>query len=328
VPAVAGVRGADPGRLPSIDTLRAIAVAGVVAFHAAAHHAPRTYVLHRLFRIYPAYWTALLAVTALRHNWPTTGEDWPFFALDLAALSHLNAHALLRFDVLGISWTLTVELVWYALAPLLVRAAGRREPAWGTLLVPFAALSCLWVWAAEQGWLDWFVSGFASAGLLPLPAAARFVFVTNQFPAHLALFVLGAALRTHEASLARVPALLLVACVVPLAGWPHTVDHWLGIRPSLVSGFGMAALMLLALRGSLPAFAAVGWIGRVSYPIFLVHVPIMQWIHGPLGLEGIASFAAALAGIVAASWALHRLVEEPGIRLGRRLGGARVSPRP
>src|SRR5688572_20278494 len=114
VPAVLGVRGAEPGRLPSIDTLRALAVARVVAFHAAAHlgvrvpllhasggllgvqlfflvsgylisasarhHTLRTYLLHRFFRIYPAYWTALLAVTALRHNWPTTADDWPFFA--------------------------------------------------------------------------------------------------------------------------------------------------------------------------------------------------------------------------------------------------------
>jgi peptidoglycan/LPS O-acetylase OafA/YrhL len=45
----------------------------------------------------------------------------------------------------------------------------------------------------------------------------------------------------------------------------------------------------------------------------------MQWVHGPLGLEGIASLVVALAGVVAAAWTLHRLVEEPGIRLGGRL---------
>ena len=121
---------------------------------------------------------------------------------------------------------------------------------------------------------------------------------------------------------------IAVAGVVVLAGWPHVVDQWLGIRPSLVSGFGMAALMLLALRGTLPAFAPVGWLGRVSYPVFLVHVPIMQWIHGPLGIRGISGLVTALAWIIAAAWALHVAVEEPGIRLGRRLGRTRVSPRP
>jgi len=343
----------DSGRLASIDTLRALAIAAVVLFHADAHlevsvpvlsasggllgvqlfflvsgylvsesarrHSLRTYAIRRLLRIYPGYLAALLGVTALRNHWPDRSGDWAYFFLNLAGLSHLNAYALLRFDVLGISWTLTVELVWYALAPLLVWAASRREPAWGLLLVPFAALSTLWVWAATWGSLDdWFASGFARLGL-PILAPGRFAFITNQFPAHLTLFILGAAIRRHEALLTRWPAALLVAATVLCAGSPDTVDRWLGLHPSLVPGLGMAALMLLGLRGALPRFEAVGWIGRTSYTMFLVHVPIMQWIHGPLGLGGVASLLVALVLIAGVAWELRELVEEPGIRLGRRL---------
>jgi peptidoglycan/LPS O-acetylase OafA/YrhL len=79
----------------------------------------------------------------------------------------------------------------------------------------------------------------------------------------------------------------------------------------LVSGYLVSAS---ARRHSLRTYAI-----RRVLRIYPVHVPVMQWVHGPLGLDGPASLLVALVLAVAVAWALPLLVEEPGIRLGRRL---------
>jgi len=38
----------------------------------------------------------------------------------------------------------------------------------------------------------------------------------------------------------------------------------------------------------------------------------MQWIHGPLGVDGGASLLLALVLVGGVAWTLHQLVEEPG----------------
>ena len=63
------------------------------------------------------------------------------------------------------------------------------------------------------------------------------------------------------------------------------------------------------------------WLGRVSYSLYLVHLPIFLALY-PV-LAGRVPFPAAALLLIVASLAaaavMHRLVEAPATRLGRRL---------
>jgi peptidoglycan/LPS O-acetylase OafA/YrhL len=77
------------------------------------------------------------------------------------------------------------------------------------------------------------------------------------------------------------------------------------------------------------------WLGRVSFSIYLLHMPVLAVLERllpphelplpPLG-GALLRDAVALAVVLAASALAYRLVEEPGRRLPSRLG--LLAPRP
>ncbi|MCO6419516.1 acyltransferase family protein, partial [Siccirubricoccus sp. KC 17139] len=73
-----------------------------------------------------------------------------------------------------------------------------------------------------------------------------------------------------------------------------------------------------ALRRPLPL-----WLGRISYSLYLVHMPLLlalvHLLHGRVAPGVVAGLA--IAGSLPAAAAMHRWVEQPSHRLARRLQG-------
>ena len=90
---------------------------------------------------------------------------------------------------------------------------------------------------------------------------------------------------------------------------------------------GLGALLLVALSLSDRRAAAVLagrlplWLGRISYSLYLVHLPILlatvHLLRGRLPL--LVELALAVTVSLAAAEILHRAVERPSMWLGRRL---------
>ena len=87
--------------------------------------------------------------------------------------------------------------------------------------------------------------------------------------------------------------------------------------------------------GSWPVPRVLGplvWLGEISYPIYLVHYPLVALINAylPVGTEPITRaiilLAISLPPVILASWLLHRTVEKPFIELGKRLTHKQSKP--
>jgi peptidoglycan/LPS O-acetylase OafA/YrhL len=308
-------------------------ISGYLIIQSASRYTLAAYVVRRLLRIFPAYWVAVLGLSLLQGKLDSQalGSGLGDFLWNLMAQSHWVPSALLHYDVLTVSWTLTVELAWYAVAPLLVWLAPRHRSVafWLCAMGAALAVSSAWVWAAHGGRLDsLYAAAIARAGVSPVNDFMRFAFIVNAFPAQLVFFVIGCLLWRFETALAGLPSWLLCVAVAVFAGWPTQWNALVSLNPSFLSGVGLAGLFLLALRQPRLRFGFPHWLGRVSYSVYLLHVPIIIAVFQTWKITGWPGLCVAMALLGVMSTALHHAVERPCIVLGKRLVSRLGSCRP
>jgi peptidoglycan/LPS O-acetylase OafA/YrhL len=101
-----------------------------------------------------------------------------------------------------------------------------------------------------------------------------------------------------------------------------------GLRPlefGLVGSLLILGMVTLERQGWRPQWRTALLLGDISYPLFLVHVPVAAVIAsllvaiglgGPLGVS--IAWIAALCGSLAVAVVLHRTIEKPLVKASRR----------
>jgi peptidoglycan/LPS O-acetylase OafA/YrhL len=256
----------------------------------------------RAARILPMLWLVLLLwgpARMLLSSMTTRGStDLPTLLLDMALLPHPGPL------VLGVTWTLQRELVFYLLFSITILS--RRTG---------FALLCLWQLAIVVSTvlhLEWGVYGSAlldvdNAGFgLGLLVAAFIDRITIPRPARIAL--LGAALYV---------ALLLAEWWIggPMEADIRPLGRWLS--PLLYSG--AATILLIGLvrhdmQRPRPQHRFVGYLGGCSYVLYLVHGPVGSIAIRalkPLKAHPDIQFWVLSAASVAVALVVHIWLERP-----------------
>ncbi|MBL1095512.1 acyltransferase family protein [Streptomyces coffeae] len=260
----------------------------------------RAFFASRVSRLFPAYWAAIILVTAV-------------FALPWVAYEAVSpSDALVNLTmlqqplgvdrVLGVCWTLWAELRFYALFALFVvlPGANRRR------VVLFCA-----VWTLG--------AAVAEAANLPLLDVVLMPEYASYFIGGIGLYLLHR--YGHDAVAWGIVAIsFLIGQHYAIAGlWhPAHVDAF-SYRSSTgiiaVVAFGYVAVALIAL-GKLH-WANWRWLtvaGALTYPFYLVHEHL-GWVvvgvlHRKLGLPSYATLLLTVALMLALAWLLYRFVEQ------------------
>ena len=289
------------------------------------------YAKRRFLRIYPAYWVVFTVLVIL----PGVGavpDHGPFAGYALLHTLPIDTGGGCAGDCgLIQTWSLVVEVTFYAALPLYVLVAnrlarGRAASTWmRNELIALVALATIatvakfaivdggspWMNGSVLGYVYWFALGMGLA-VLSVGLEAR-----RRQPALVSLVV--------ERPL--LPWAAAAASYLALSLWLPVILETAAQRLILTVAFGaIAALVLLPAvfgdgAGGLPrrvlANPVVAWVGLVSYGIFLWHL----FFARELGEAG-GGFFEVLAGTALASTACaaasYYLVERPTLRLKYR----------
>ncbi len=269
------------------------------------------FVVRRQVRLDPTYWCVLIptfVLTYLGRHLAHSENGVPGVGTLAANLFYLQ-NVLGTPQVLGVAWTLCLEVQFYLAFLVLICLSAPLAKLTGTTLIAATAWPVLLLavasFAINHSVLDpvfvgcWF---YFAAGVLCY-ATLRGSFPTACFVAFCLLFA-----------------------------W-HAYRRW----PDATATFGVAATVLFFAIGRAGRLATWGggpvlqYLGAVSYSVYLVHLPVITWTYrlAHARFPGNGAAVLTLLGTAAASLALghllHACVERPTQRWASSLHRRRVT---
>jgi peptidoglycan/LPS O-acetylase OafA/YrhL len=283
----------------------------------------RWFLARRCLRIFPIYYLLLLILLPLR---PASEIGWC-----AVYLSNFKSVFGSLEGPLGHTWSLCIEEHFYLLWPLAVAFLPVR---WAPRLLVFAVAPI----AIGGAWL---VSEHVAAD-------RAMVVVQHGSPFRFLTLGAGAMIAFHEPALARAPrrALLLglglVGAAVVLHPWfvflrpmLHEQAPWVDLRygpllwllqsGSLCTGLVLLTILLGQRFPTNPLTARpLRAVGRISYALYLYHLPLYAWLlwPQPAGSRVLVAVAAAFAAATVSWFAIERPLQGVSARFRARAPAA------
>ncbi|MCK5942509.1 MAG: acyltransferase [Planctomycetes bacterium] len=283
-------------------------------------HPVRWFLLRRLLRIFPIYYL-LLAVMAF---W-RPGEEILWCALYLGNFADVFAPTP-GAKPLGHTWSLCVEEHFYLLWPLVVAwgapALGPRVLKWG--MIPVAVVGAVVVgYCVPFQQAEWAVERLSPFRFLTLACGALVAYAepslrsppTRMRNRGLAVTALGVLLHPHFWFL------LLPVFVLEVTWWPMELAPAFKRVHSAVLCTGLlmwcvTPRTLWLSPDRVLSIAPLRWIGRISYGLYLYHLPVYHWLLHPGPTPARAALAVGVTFAVATT--SYLLVERPILNYASR----------
>ncbi|MFT3779176.1 MAG: acyltransferase [Ottowia sp.] len=295
-------------RFGGVGVLVFFLVSGYIITHVLQRERTAEFLLKRAFRIYPLYLAAVLGEGA----WLAAEGRAPELPTLLRQMTLLGDWMGTPYALgsMGVEWTLRIELAFYVLMAAL-KASGLVDWHGGAALPWLYALLAAALWAA---------------GPWPTHTGWALGYLSLYFPC----LLLGSAIQLGERGAVRWGVVLGLGALVLLLQYAGLKRWQPGLATVHLAPLAVGLFLLLwACRRRLPAPAWVLGLSELTYAVYLFHNWVFDIVRDAAQGWGWAVGAArllALVALLALCAALVRGIEQPAIRLGRRLA-RRFGPR-
>jgi len=274
-------------------------------------NASREFLSRRIKRLFPAYWASLAVFVALRARRLFDSVH----GLGTLFLHVIGQQFLLprtAYQINSVYWTLTPQIHFYLLFPLLMLAVRRLRARSMLIFVLVVSVGFRVLlhstnqWPADTiiGRLDQFALGMAAA--LAIGRSNRLLTI----------------LRSKTVSYLAVGGLLALIFAYGstwMAPSPQQVMAETFGHPLFAALLALRLLRLPETNGTSLATTAFAGLGTISYSVYLWHLPIFEWASGA-GFVGIV--AAIIASLIVGTIS-YFVLEKPSFRLRSAKNAAR-----
>jgi peptidoglycan/LPS O-acetylase OafA/YrhL len=287
---------------------------------AAAPHEARDFYIRRFFRIAPLFYVVLAFY--LVYHWLALDNSHGLWQVAKNLLFIFNFFPGSEQGIVSASWTIGVEMVFYAVFPFLF-ARIRNAPA--ALGLFFGSLFVM-------------VTFREALAYVPMSPAMRDPFFTFSFLRHLPVFAFGMVcwlIFDRQIRGGTYPAAVGIALILGSLWAFHAQLHgalnvlfpdpyyWQPIICTvLLLGLGIAPVRVLVNAATL-------FCGRISYSIYLLHPVVILFLAPayariealamPVSARFLLCVAVTLGAVLPLGWLSYRYIEAPGMNLGKRL---------
>ena len=300
----------------------------------------KTYFIHRLARILPAYYLALTLLIVLTGYWQYP-QAWPDILLHYSFLFNYTEFSI--FSINPPFWTLAVEVQFYCLLPLLFLFLRKFSP---VTITGILVLLSLTAYGLHYGLVSSVDSKIAWPGSPVLTWIRPYgAVMTHSLLAHLPHFFIGIICGGLSLRLSKTETLTADTC-----SWRYDIVFWLSLilvflllatelGETVLIPFGryglpLVPLLLAVLILSTPYTrlarqvldsTALRVLGMLSYGLYIYHLPVLHFVDRTMAgaamdaaehwlLLGFASLSLTLMAALAS----YFLVERPALKLARR----------
>ncbi len=272
-------------------------ISGFVITHAAQREPVHVFALRRLFRIFPPLAAAVL-VAALLDQVSGTPKGVADYLIGMTLAGYLTVPQIV---VLGVAWTLVIEVIFYVLIGFLSPLLKSSHPSLAVAAATLFPLLCI-IFARSLG--DSFFLFAASAAYVPLLLVGSALYLQ----------------RSGTAGPLWTGGLLAANYAIFVMGLNRIHTDFLPIQNSyLISAAYALGIFVLCLNRAAPR--PLKFVGDISYSLYLLHGTLGFYFVQSLWSARVGALSPylAVAASIGASYLFYRAVERPAMAAGKRL---------